>query len=93
VWQRTEFSLPGNTDDIFLHSRGVHAIGVLHVVEAADREDIGAEVILGRNEDSDLLQRSSMCTLSRGENGHGLGIFVSSLQTRLLTCVCSCMGQ
>jgi hypothetical protein len=91
-FQRTELTLPGDTGDIFLHSRGIHAVGVLDVVEVADREDIGIDVIVGRNKDSDLLQRSSFCTLSRGENGHGLGIFVSSQQTRLLTCVCSCTG-
>jgi hypothetical protein len=83
VWQRAELSLPSNTDDIFLPSRGFHALGTLQVVEAADRDDIGVEVIVGHHEDSDLLQRSNVCTLRRGENGHGVGIFVSSLQIRV----------
>ncbi|KAI0305350.1 hypothetical protein B0F90DRAFT_1815577 [Multifurca ochricompacta] len=75
VWQRTELSLPTDADDIFLFSRGTYAHGVLHIVEAADRDDIGVEIVVGSHEDSDLFERSSVCTLHRGDNGHGVGIF------------------
>ncbi|KAI0249770.1 hypothetical protein BJV78DRAFT_1129034 [Lactifluus subvellereus] len=75
VWQRVELTLPSNADDIFLLSKAVHALGILRVVEAADRDDIGVEVIVGHQKDSDLFEKSSVCTLLRRDNGHGVGIF------------------
>ncbi|KAH9036846.1 hypothetical protein EDB85DRAFT_1938979 [Lactarius pseudohatsudake] len=47
VWQQAELSLPTDADDIFLLSRGLHAFGHLEIIEAADREDIGVEVVVG----------------------------------------------
>lgn len=79
VWQRAELSLPADADDIFLLSRGFHASGHLLITEAADREDIGIEVVVGYNDVGDLFERSSLCTLRRGDKGYGIGIFVSSL--------------
>jgi hypothetical protein len=75
VWKRTELSLPSDADDIFLLSRGFHALGHLQIIEAADREDIGVEVVVGYHDVGDLFERSSVCTLSRGDNGHGIAIF------------------
>jgi hypothetical protein len=75
--------MPSTTEDIFLHSRGVHAFGFLQVVEAADRDNIGVEVVVGHHEDGNMFHKSSVCTLLRGENGHGIGIFVSRLQIRV----------
>ncbi|KAH9171093.1 hypothetical protein EDB89DRAFT_1194704 [Lactarius sanguifluus] len=75
VWQQAELSLPTDAVDIFLLSRGLHAFGHLEIIEAADREDIGVEVVVGYHDDSDLFERSSVCTLRRGDNGHGIGIF------------------
>ncbi|KAI9432953.1 hypothetical protein H4582DRAFT_2082786 [Lactarius indigo] len=82
VWQRAELSLPTDVDDIFLLSRGVHAFGHLEVIEAADRDDIGVEVVVGYHDDSDLFERSSVCTLRRGDNGHGVGIFTPRFDHR-----------
>lgn len=79
VWQRAELSLPTDAEDIFLLSRGVHALGHLLIIEAADREDIGVEVVVGYHDVGDLFERSNLCTLRRGDNGHGIGIFVSDL--------------
>lgn len=93
MWKRAELTLPSNTDDIFLLSRGVHTFGSLRVVEAADRDNIGVEVIVGYHEDSDLFEKSSVCTLLRKDNGHGVGIFVSSLQICVLVHVSSCADQ
>lgn len=91
VWRRTEFSLPSTSDDIFLFSRGFRSHrgvnGVLHVVEAADRDDIGVEVIVGSLEKSHLFEKVKLCKLHRGDNGHGVGILVSCLR---LLCSCSC---
>ncbi|KAH8993594.1 hypothetical protein EDB86DRAFT_3103177 [Lactarius hatsudake] len=75
VWQQAELSLPADADDIFLLSRGLHAFGHLEIIEAADREDIGVEVVVGYHDDSGLFERSSVCTLRRGDNGYGIGIF------------------
>jgi hypothetical protein len=50
-------------------------------------------VIVGHHEDSDLFDKSSVCTLLRRDNGHGVGIFVSSLQICVLVHVSSCAGQ
>lgn len=79
VWQKSELSLPIDAEDVFLLSRGFHAFGHLQIVEAADREDIGVEVIVGYHDIGDIFERSSLCTLRRGDDGHGVGIFVSSL--------------
>ena len=79
MWQRAELSLPSDADDIFLLSRGVHALGHLQIIEVADREDIGVEVVVGYHDVGDLFERSNLCTLRRGDNGHGIGIFVSDL--------------
>jgi hypothetical protein len=95
VWRRTELSLPSAADDIFLLSRGFNVFGALHVVEAANRDDVGVEVIVGSNEHSDLFEKMRVCTLRpRIGDGHGVGVFVSSLgilssQVR----VDSCAGQ
>lgn len=69
--------MPSSADDIFLFSPGFHTGGILHVVEAADRDDIGVEVTVGSRKDSDLFKRTNLCTLRRGKDGHGVGIFVS----------------
>jgi len=82
VWQRAELSLPTDAEDIFLLSRGVHALGHLLITEAADREDIGVEVIVGYHDVGDLFERSSLCTLNRGDNGHGIGIFTPRFNHR-----------
>lgn len=79
MWQRAELSLPSDADDIFLLSRGAHTLGRLQIIEAADREDIGVEVVVGYHDDSDLFENSNLCTLLRGDNGYGIGIFVSNL--------------
>ena len=79
MWQKSELSLPVDAEDVFLLSRGFHAFGHLQIVEAADREDIGVEVIVGYHDIGDIFERSSLCTLRRGDDGHGVGIFVSSL--------------
>jgi hypothetical protein len=50
---------------------------MLHLVEAPDRDDIGVEVTVGSSKDSDLFKRTNLCTLRRGQDGHGVGIFVS----------------
>jgi len=55
-------------------------MGVLHLTEAPDRDDIGIDVIVGFNEDSDAFEKTKVCTLRRGDKGHGLGILVSSLR-------------
>ncbi|KAN0111748.1 hypothetical protein V8E52_008128 [Russula decolorans] len=75
AWQRAELSLPSSADDIFLFSPGFHTGGVLHLVEAPDRDDIGVEVTVGSRKDSGLFQRTNLCTLRRGKDGHGVGIF------------------
>lgn len=87
AWQRAELSLPSSADDIFLISPGFNAGGVLHLVEAADRDDIGVEVSVGSSGNSDLFKRTKLCTLRRGEDGHGVGIFVSRPAERILCCV------
>jgi hypothetical protein len=69
--------LPSSADDIFLISPGFHTGGVLHLVEAPDRDDIGVEVTVGSRKDSELFKRTKLCTLRRGKDGHGVGIFVS----------------
>ena len=86
MWQQAELSLPSDADDIFLLSRGVHAFGHLQIIEAADREDIGVGVVVGYHDNSDLFERSSVCTLRRGDNGHGISIFVSNL-------ICHCFFE
>lgn len=80
VWRRTELSLSSSADDIFLLSKGFNALGTLHVTEAPDRDDIGIDVIVGFNEDSDAFEKTKVCTLRRGDKGQGLGILVSSLR-------------
>ena len=80
AWRRTELSLSSSADDIFLLSKGFNAWGVLHLTEAPDREDIGIDVIVGFHEDSDAFEKTKVCTLSRGDKGHGLGILVSGLR-------------
>ncbi|KAF8273741.1 hypothetical protein EI94DRAFT_1826128 [Lactarius quietus] len=82
VWQRAELSLPTDADDVFLLSRGTHALGHLQVIEVSDREDIGVEVIVGYHDVGDLFERSSLCTLRRGDNGHGIGIFTPRFDHR-----------
>jgi hypothetical protein len=67
--------LPSSADDIFLVSPGFHTGGIIHLVEAPDRDDIGVEVIVGSSKDSDLFKKTNLCTLSRGKDGHGVGIF------------------
>jgi len=74
VWRRTELSLPSFTDDIFLFSQGFNAIGVLHVVEASDRDNIGVEVIVGSSDNDVLFEGTKVCTFHRQDNGHGVGI-------------------
>jgi hypothetical protein len=49
----------------------------VHLVEAPGRDDIGVEVTAGSSKDSDLFKRTNLCTLRRGKDGHGVGIFVS----------------
>jgi hypothetical protein len=88
VWQRAELSLPSDAADIFLLSRGVHALGHLQIIEAADRDDIRVEVVVGYHDVGDLFERSSLCTLRRGDNGHGIGIFVSHLICRCFSGAC-----
>ncbi|KAF8480218.1 hypothetical protein DFH94DRAFT_692559 [Russula ochroleuca] len=75
TWRRTELTLPSSADDIFLISRSFLAGGILHVVEAANRDDIGVEITVGSRSSSDLLERTKLCTLRRGHDGHGVGIF------------------
>jgi hypothetical protein len=82
VWQKSELSLPIDTDDIFLLSRGFHAFGHLQIVESPDREDIGVEVIVGYHDVGDIFERSSLCTLRRGVDGHGVGIFTPRFDPR-----------
>jgi hypothetical protein len=74
VWRRTELSLPSSSDDIFLFSQGFNAIGLLNVVEAPDRDDIGVEVIVGSGDDELLFESTKVCTFRRQDNGHGVGI-------------------
>lgn len=69
--------MPSSADDIFLFSPGFHTGGVLHLVEAPDRDDIGVEVTVGSRKDSELFEKTKLCTLRRGKDGHGVGIFVS----------------
>ncbi|KAI9508246.1 hypothetical protein F5148DRAFT_931999 [Russula earlei] len=83
VWRRTELSLPSSADDVFLFSRGLHAIGVLHVVEAPDRDDIGVELIVGSNDKSLLFDSTNVCKLHRRAGGHGVGIFTPPFKRRL----------
>lgn len=90
VWQRAELSLPSDAADIFLLSRGMHAVGHLQVVEATDREDIGVEVVVGYNDFDDIFERSSLCTLRRGDNGHGIGIFVRDFICPFRACSLTC---
>ncbi|KAI0284577.1 hypothetical protein BGY98DRAFT_947614 [Russula aff. rugulosa BPL654] len=63
TWQRAELSLPSSADDIFLFSPGFHSGGILHLVT------------VGSSKDSDLLKKMELCTLRRGKDGHGVGIF------------------
>jgi hypothetical protein len=74
-WQRVELSLPSSAENIFLISRGFHSGGIIHVVEGADRDDIGVEVTVGSSKSNDLLKRTKVCTLRRKEDGYGVGIF------------------
>ena len=69
--------MPSSAEDIFLISRSFSSGGILHVVEAADRDDIGVEIAVGSRRSSDLLEKTKLCTLRRGHDGHGVGIFVS----------------
>jgi hypothetical protein len=57
---------------------GLNALGLLHVVEAPDRDDIGVEVVVGFGEGNPLFESTKVCTLHRQGNGHGVGILVSS---------------
>jgi len=47
----------------------------MHLVEAPGRDDIGVEITVGSSKDSDLFKRTNLCTLRRGKDGHGVGIF------------------
>jgi hypothetical protein len=67
--------LPSSADDIFLFSPGFQTGGILHLVEAPDRDDIGVEVTVGSSKDSRLFKKTDLCTLRRGQDGHGVGIF------------------
>jgi len=82
AWQRAELSLPSSADDIFLFSPGFHTGGVLHVVEDPDRDDIGVEVTVGSSKESDLFKKTNLCTLRRGKDGHGVGIFTHPFKRR-----------
>jgi len=73
---------PKHPDDIFLVSKGFNAMGVLHITEAADREDIGVEVIVGFHENSDTFEKMRLCTLRRGDKGHGVGILIPPFRHR-----------
>ena len=62
-----------------MFSPGVHTGGILHVIEVPDRDDIGVEVTVDSGKDNDLFKRTQLCTLRRGKDGHGVGLFVRIL--------------
>lgn len=59
-----------------MFSPGVHTGGIIHVIEVSDRDDIGVEVTVDSGKDNDLFKRTQLCTLRRGKDGHGVGLFV-----------------
>jgi hypothetical protein len=61
-------------------------MGVLRVNESADRQDIGVEVIVGFHENSDAFKKTRLCTLRRGNDGHGVGVFVSGSRSPFPSC-------
>ena len=79
-WSRASFSLPVNSDALYLIARGALASGDLYVSESPEGKDVSVKVFVNYR-GSNALSRGTVCQLSRGNRQVGVGIFVSWLMS------------
>jgi hypothetical protein len=73
---QTSFNIPGDADLVYIFKRGALGDGSLHLTQSTEPGDsIHVRVVVRYNSD-DVLAAADVCLFTRGENQHGIGIFV-----------------
>ncbi|KAI0312001.1 hypothetical protein OF83DRAFT_1148206 [Amylostereum chailletii] len=73
------YTLPPSTDDLFFIAKGVPSSGRVHVKPVAEEE--GGEVQVDVRllfASTDVIEQAQIYRIARGENGHGVGLFLFS---------------
>ncbi|KAI9441484.1 hypothetical protein H4582DRAFT_1810952 [Lactarius indigo] len=73
-WSRASFSLPVDSDALYLVSHGALASGDLYVSESPEVKDVSVKVFV-HHRGSIALSRGTACQLSRGDGQVGVGIY------------------
>lgn len=71
------FDFPADNKNLYIFTSGTHGRGSIEILPAYDSGDEIVVDITGQYEREDIVEKTSLCVVSRGQGEQGLGLYVS----------------